>query len=127
MPLSPTSKKWLLLFLFFTSLVGFMIRLPAVFHHHDRALHFLFYCCASIFLNLLFAQNKLRVHALIFIALLLFGIGIEVFQELSNHLVHRKIHGNFDIIDIKYNTAGLIVGSIFWLGWLITKKVVMRE
>jgi len=127
MPLSPTSKKWFLLFLSIASIIGFMIRLPAVFHYHDKALHFLFYCCASIFLNLLFAQNKLRVHVLIFIALLLFGIGIEVFQELSNHLVHRKIHGNFDIVDIKYNTAGLIVGSIFWLGWLIIRKFLKRD
>ena len=101
------------LFCFAIALVGFMIKLPPVFRHHDKEMHFLFYFCSAGFLNLLFRKR----HAVIFIFLLFFGIFIEFFQSFSNRFFTNRIHGNFDKEDITYNLAGLILFSVIWLGF----------
>ena len=108
-------KITICLFCFAIALVGFMIKLPHAFRHpgEDKSLHFLFYFCAAAFLNILFKKR----HAVIFIFLLFFGIFIEFFQSFSNRFFSSRIHGDFDIKDVKYNIAGLILFSVIWVGF----------
>ncbi len=106
-------KITICLFCFAIALIGFMIKLPHAFRHHDKEMHLLFYFCSAGFLNLLFRKR----HAVIFIFLLFFGIFIEFFQEFSNRFFSRRIHGDFDIKDVKSNLAGLILFSVIWLGF----------
>lgn len=119
-------------FILFTALIllssfGFMLRLPSVFRHHDRELHFLFYFVIALFLNLIYAQKNIKNHFIIFFVLLCFGIGIEFFQEISNKLLHRKIHGDFDPIDLIFNITGLLFSSMFWFFYLLTIKFIIRK
>lgn len=116
----------IVLILVAVSFIGFMLKLPAMFRHHDRELHFLFYLLISIFLNLIYAQKKIINHFIIFLVLLIFGVGIEISQELSNHIFHKRIHGNFDPVDLIYNMAGLIFASFFWLLYLIVNKFTVN-
>ena len=118
------SEIGLIMTVLMLSFIGFMVKLPPVFRHHDRELHFLFYLLTAIFLYLNFGKNKMSNYVVIFILLLIFGIGIEVMQELSNHILDKKIHGNFDPIDVIYNVLGLIVATLFWAVSLIVKKII---
>lgn len=103
-----------------------MLKLPSVFRHHDRELHFLFYLLTAIFFNLIFGKEKLTYLVTIFFSLMIFGIGIEVLQELSNHISSKKIHGNFDPVDVFYNILGLIVATLFWGVSLMVKKILTK-
>lgn len=47
--------------------------------------------------------------------LFLFGAMIESAQEYLNTLVHHRINGNFDPIDLKYNFLGICLFSLFWV------------
>jgi len=100
--------KLTILLLFIASIVGFMVRLPKVFHYYDKELHALFYFAAAIVLCTLYPKRSV----LIAITLFFFGISIECLQQYSNRLLGMRIHGNFDIQDVKANTLGLIVGII---------------
>lgn len=102
------------------SVIGFMVKLPSVFHHYDKELHAAFYFLAAGFLNILYSKN-LTTHILIFLFLLGFGIAIEYAQAYSNILLHKRIHGRFDIEDVKANTKGLIAFSILWIPYLFLK------
>jgi hypothetical protein len=97
------------------SIIGFMIKLPRAFHHYDKELHASFYFFGFLFLSYLF-QNR---WALITLALAMSGVIIEYAQELSNkvtiRLIGRKIHGRFDIEDIRYNILGLALGVFVFL------------
>lgn len=117
----------IVLILVAVSFIGFMLKLPAIFRHHDRELHFLFYLLISIFLNLIYAQKKIINHFIIFLVLLIFGVGIEISQELSNHIFHNRIHGNFDPVDLICNISGLIFASFFWFFYLIVNKFTANE
>jgi len=121
---------------FALSILGFMIKLPAIFRHYDKELHTVFYFFAAAFLNLLFANKKISRHLLIFGLLYLFGVSVEYAQEYSNKLFHTRIHGRYDIEDVRSNLKGLIAFSIlwiiyivFWFGYkkLTFKKVVNNE
>ena len=114
----------LLLSLFILVFFGFMLRLPAVFRSHDRELHFLFYLLFSLFFTLLFAQKKMLNHFLISFFLLLFGIGIEWMQEISNKILNKKIHGRFDPEDVFFNVLGLLCASGFWFTYLLANKIL---
>jgi hypothetical protein len=114
----------LLLLLFILSFFGFMLRLPAIFRGHDKEMHFLFYLLFALFLNLIFAQKKILNHFLIFFFLLLFGIGIELMQEMSNTILNKKIHGSFDPEDVFFNSVGLLCASGFWFTYLIVNKIL---
>lgn len=103
------------------SVIGFMIKLPSVFHHYDKELHAAFYFLAAGFLNMLYGKN-FTTHILIFFVLLGFGIAIEYAQAYSNTLLHKRIHGRFDIEDVKANTKGLIVFSVIWIPYLFLKS-----
>ena len=106
------------------SFIGFIIKLPSVFRHHDSELHFLFYLLTAIFFYFIFGKNRMSNHIVIFFLLLIFGIGIEVMQELSNHLLPKKIHGKFDPKDVFYNLLGLIAATLFWGVSLLVKKII---
>ena len=95
-------------FLFVCSLIGFMVKLPRVFHHYDKVLHALFYFAAAFVLNFIYPKRWYLITA----GLFFFGVMIEFFQEFSNKIVGRTIHGKFDIQDVKYNTIGLFVGTV---------------
>lgn len=114
----------LILTLLTLSFFGFIIKLPAVFRHHDRELHFLFYLLTALFFYMIFGKNRMANHIVIFLLLVIFGIGIEVIQELSNHLSPKKIHGNFDPLDVFYNLLGLIVASFFWGVSSTVRKII---
>ena len=111
---SRSTKILLAVICFTVSIFGFMIKLPAAFRHFDKELHTVFYFFAAVFLNLLFANRNIFIHLLIFVILYLFGIGIEYAQEYSNTLFHKKIHGRYDIEDVRSNLKGLIACSILW-------------
>jgi hypothetical protein len=108
-----------------------MVKLPAAFRHFDKELHALFYFFAAAFLNLLFAKKNIIVHLVIFGLLYVFGVGIEYAQEYSNTLLHKKIHGRFDIEDVHSNLKGLIACSIAWIiyvaSWFVYKKAVIKK
>ena len=118
------SKTTLAILLILISTFGFMLKLPLIFRNIDAELHFLFYFCAALMINLLLKKEQYIYHIIIFVILFFFGIGIEIFQDLSNLFFEKKIHGNFDPIDIIYNTLGLIFASVFWLAYIILKKIL---
>lgn len=116
--MSLINNNWLKAFLVFTfltaSILGFMIKLPSHFRHHDKELHATFYFLAAAFLNVLFTNGKFTIHLLIFIMLYLFSISIEYAQEYSNKFFRIRIHGRYDPEDVKYNLRGLIAYSLLW-------------
>ena len=118
------SKTTLAILLILISTFGFMLKLPSVFRDFDTELHFLFYFCASLVLNLLWNKEKFIFHILISVGLFAFGVAIEIAQDLSNLFFTKKIHGNFDPIDIIFNTLGLIFAFAFWLAYIILKKIL---
>ena len=118
------SEIGLIITLLTLSFIGFIIKLPSVFRHHDSELHFLFYLLTAIFFYFIFGKNRMSNHIVIFFLLLIFGIGIEVMQELSNHLLPKKIHGKFDTKDVFYNLLGLIAATLFWGVSLLVKKMI---
>jgi hypothetical protein len=97
------------------SVVGFLIKLPSGFRHADKELHALFYFSAAAFLNILFTNKKVLVHIVIFAVLYLFGMAIEYAQEYSNKLFHKRIHGRYDVEDIRANFKGLVLFSVLWI------------
>ena len=109
------SKSTIVLLMMLGFIIGFMIKLPKVFSEHDKELHFLFYFCVTVFFSALLARRKIVAHLVIAYILWIFGVLIEYLQELSNSLVTKRIHGNFDSLDIVCNTAGIICGSFLWL------------
>ena len=118
------SKTTLAILLILISTFGFMLKLPSVFRDFDTELHFLFYFCASLVLNLLWKKEKFIFHILISVVLFAFGVAIEIAQDLSNLFFTKKIHGNFDPIDIIFNTLGLIFAFVFWVAYIILKKIL---
>ena len=129
MALSKLNKIFIVLILSFISIIGFMIKLPRVFSQHDKALHFLFYFFAAFTLNFLWANSNEKLlnflkHIAIAFFLGFFGIFIEIAQELSNHLVTKRIHGNFDPEDIFFNILGLIFFSGIWMVYKIGKMLL---
>jgi thiamine pyrophosphokinase len=95
--------------------MGFMIKLPSIFGRYDKVMHFIFYFYTSFFINLLYAKNRLINYLMAIIFLTSFGFFIEYFQEYSNHFFNKKIHGRFDIQDIKYNLLGIFLFTTIWV------------
>ena len=115
MKLNNWTKVLLVSICFASSIFGFLLKLPSIFRHVDKEIHSLFYFFAAALLNILFANNKIVRHVLIFIFLYLFGIAIEYAQEYSNRLFHKRIHGRYDIEDVQSNLKGLILFTILWI------------
>ncbi len=125
--LTSTQKILLVLLCFAIAVVGFMVKLPSAFRHVDKELHAAFYFMAAAALNILFAGTKLTRHALIFLALCLFGVAIEYAQDWSNRITHSRIHGRFDPEDIQWNLKGLIAFSVLWILYALTKPGLKKE
>ena len=107
-------KLILISFLTIFSVIGFMVKLPKVFHHFDKELHLLFYFSATTLVTILFPKRWLFS----FLAISIFGILIEFAQEFSNKIsirvIGKTIHGRFDIEDVKYNMIGIFCGLIIF-------------
>lgn len=107
-------KVILILILAGLSIVGFMVKLPKIFHHFDKELHMIFYLVGTMIMAFLFPKRLMLSS----IGLALFGILIEFAQEFSNkisiRIIGKSIHGKFDIIDIKYNIIGVFCGLILY-------------
>ena len=102
------------------SLIGFLIKIPVPLRGHDKLMHAAFYFMAAAFLNFLFKKRQV----LIFIILALFGVLIEYLQQVSNKLMHSRIHGRFDKEDIYANMKGLILyAGIAAIYFLITASL----
>jgi hypothetical protein len=99
---------------FLCSIIGFMIRLPKIFHHIDKELHGIFYFITVIIFSVIYPKKWGIVSAI----LTVFGIMIELAQHFSNKITicffGKAIHGRFDLEDIKYNIFGLILGLLFY-------------
>jgi VanZ family protein len=120
-----TNKKLLIILLLsIISFIGFMFKLPRIFSHFDKELHFLFYFCAAFIVNYLIDKNTIGKHIIIANVLFLCGIFIEIAQQYSNTFFSARIHGNFDIEDIIFNFMGLVIFSIIWFTYKIAKKIV---
>ena len=125
--LSIWSKLFIAVFCFGIAIVGFLLKLPAMFRGMDKEMHAAFYFLAAAFLNILFAKRNLIIHACIFGFLYMFGYCIELAQEYSNKFFHKRIHGRFDPEDVASNMQGLIYFSAVWIAVvaisLLFKKV----
>lgn len=117
------TKKLILLtlLLIVVANICFMLKLPIAFREIDKEMHFLFYFFAAAFFNFVFSKGKLINHITIFMLLIGFGFFIEFFQQYSNRFFHKRIHGNFDIQDIKYNILGILLFSVIWIKYYILK------
>nr|WP_294908262.1 hypothetical protein [uncultured Lacibacter sp.] len=113
--LSIWTKLFIAAFCFGIAIVGFMLKLPAMFRGMDKEMHAAFYFLAAAFLNILFAKRNLIIHAFIFGFLYVFGYVIELAQEYSNKFFRKRIHGRFDPEDIASNLQGLVYFSAVWL------------
>lgn len=113
--MSNSTKLFLILIFTGCAILGFMIKLPRVFHYYDKELHACFYFFALLFLTALYPKKWTIISILLFG----FGFAIEFAQEFSNQislrLIGKKIHGNFDVLDIKYNLIGLMSGIVVFL------------
>ena len=112
------SKRNLILLFSIFAFIGFMWRLPRIFHHYDKELHMAFYFFALLFLSALYPKRLIQV----FFLLLFAGIGIELLQSFSNRisvrLIGKAIHGRFDWQDVKYNLLGLCWASVCYFVFL---------
>lgn len=123
LPISTPVKIILSLLAIIAALIGFMVKLPSGFRHHDKFLHAAFYFLAACFFNLLFGKGKLLPHLLIFALLFGFGISIEYAQEYSNTLLHQRIHGRFDPEDVQWNLKGLVAFSLLWVPLIMIRAL----
>ena len=109
-----TKKRILLPMLFLFIVIGFMVRLPKIFHHYDKELHVGFYFLSAICTALFWSRwNGFKT----FISVSSwsgFGIFIEYFQEYSNRFFTKRIHGKFDTEDLLANSIGIILFLGFW-------------
>ncbi|KVV16410.1 hypothetical protein AP058_00050 [Flavobacterium sp. TAB 87] len=112
-------------FFFVLAIAGFMLKLPVPFRKIDKQLHASFYFIAAAFFNVLFLNTKILKHIIIFIGLAIFGFIIELGQAYSNKFFHKKIHGRFDIHDIKWNITGLVIFTFLWM--LIVLKMYFTK
>jgi hypothetical protein len=98
----------------------FMIKLPSFLHHYDKACHFLFYFVVYLILVFTLKIKTFYQFIITIILLILFSVFIEYAQEFSNSLFRKRIHGKFDIQDIKYNIYGLVssFGTVYIINFL---------
>ena len=124
--ISITQKIFFAFFCFGIAIVGFMLKLPAMFRGMDKEMHAGFYFVAAAFLNFLFAKRNLLIHVFIFGFLYAFGYGIERAQEYSNKFFRHRIHGRFDPEDVASNLQGLIYFSVVWIVLVAVSFVVKK-
>lgn len=117
--MTDNNRSAILIFLIICSFIGFMVKLPVPFRGIGFELHAAFYFCASIFLLILFPKK----HILILFGLIFFGIMIEVMQHASNFVLEKRIHGNFDPLDVKFNLKGIFLVFVPFYGLKILGKI----
>ncbi len=120
-------KRFIFIFFLIATIVGFMVKLPSNFRQYDKELHSLFYFGAAAFLNVLFTCKNIPKHLFIFFCLLFFSICIEFAQEYSNKFFHARIHGRFDIEDVRANLIGLLFFSAIWLLFFLFMKTKKKN
>jgi hypothetical protein len=118
--LTNREKQLLIIFLGIISTLGFMLKLPRIFHGIDKEIHALFCFFAAFVLIVLYPKK----HVFIALVLAFFGVCIEVAQHLSNHLFVKRIHGRFDIEDVIANCKAIIFFSLIYLCWRLFKKII---
>jgi VanZ family protein len=118
--LTKREKEVLIVTLGVVSTLGFMLKLPRIFHHFDKELHALFYFFAAFVLTALYPKK----HMFIALFLAFFGVCIEVAQQLSNRLFVKRIHGRFDSEDVIANCKGILFFSIIYICWSLFKKII---
>ena len=117
-------KIWFIILFFVCAVIGFMIKLPRIFHHHDKELHAIFYFAAMTTISFIYPK---RWH-LVSIFLFFFGISIECLQDLSNKIIGKTIHGKFDIHDVKYNIIGILIGTLcFYFIQFLIKTILINK
>lgn len=114
--------KYLIVFAII-SYTGFMIKLPSFFAGIDKELHFAFYFIASMFLAIVLFKRSSFTYLVSIGILFMFGVFVELTQEISNDFVGRRIHGNFDRNDIEYNFLGIFTYMFFWLHYKLLNKI----
>ena len=105
------------------SYTGFMLKLPSVFAGYDKELHYAFYFFASAFLSVVLYKKSSLAYLFTIGALLMFGVFIEATQEISNDIVGKRIHGNFDREDLRYNFLGVMTYLIFWSHYKLLNSI----
>jgi hypothetical protein len=105
------------------SYIGFMLKLPSIFIGLDKELHFAFYFFASLFLSVVLYKKSFFTYIIAIVVLFMFSVFIETTQEISNTIIGRKIHGNFDREDLKYNLFGIVSYMFFWLHYKFLNKI----
>lgn len=118
--LTNREKQLVLVTLGVISTLGFMLKLPRIFHGIDKEMHALFYFFAAFVLTALYPKK----HVFIALFLAFFGVCIEVAQHLSNRLFVKRIHGRFDIEDVIANCKGILFFSLIYLCWRLFKKII---
>lgn len=127
MKISNKIKYSILALCFGLSCFGFLIKLPAPFRRIDSEMHYLFFFLAAAFINILFQVKKVNTHLMIYGMLFLFSALIEFSQEYSNKFLNRRIHGNFDPDDLKFNLLGLTTFSAIWLTYFLITLITKRK
>lgn len=118
--LTNREKQLVLVTLGVISTLGFMLKLPRIFHGIDKEMHALFYFFAAFLLTALYPKR----HVFIALFLAFFGVCIEVAQHLSNRLFVKRIHGRFDIEDVIANCKGILFFSLIYLCWRLFIKII---
>lgn len=113
-------KVMILVVCFICSVIGFLMKIPVPLRGNDKLLHTGFYFCAAAFLHLLFRRGLIIILA----CLAVFGVMIEYLQELSNKVLHKRIHGRFDIEDVYANLKGLAIYTVIAVVFLLLRAVV---
>jgi len=106
--LSIAQKLFIAVFCFGIAIVGFMLKLPAMFRGMDKEMHALFYFLAAAFLNILFAKRNLLIHAFIFAFLYMFGYAIERAQVYYYKFFRHRNHGRFTPQDFHSHLPGIL-------------------
>jgi hypothetical protein len=121
------AKPMLLIALLIVSVIGFMVRLPNIFHQMDKELHAIFYAGSFFLLCMLYPNRWFGILVL----LGLFGLAIEHAQEYSNkislRLIGKRIHGRFDPEDIRYNIIGLGIGLALFSAYSMLFRKFKKE
>ena len=117
--LTNREKQLVLVTLGIISTLGFMLKLPRIFHGIDKEMHTLFYFFAAFVLTALYPKK----HVFIALFLAFFGVCIEVAQHLSNRLFVKRIHGRFDSEDVIANCKGILFFSFIYICWRLFKKI----
>jgi hypothetical protein len=113
-------KIIILVICFIFALIGFLVKIPVPLRGNDKLLHTVFYFGAAAFLHILFRKGLV----IILFCLAAFGVLIEYLQDLSNKVLHKRIHGRFDVEDIYANLKGLAVYTVIAVVFFLIRYLI---